>query len=223
MNLFDVIIIVVLVLFTVLGARRGLIMTLCGLVTAILALVGAQFVADNLTPTVAQMIQPAIQSSIQQSIDEALDTEPETESEASAALKEGGVLAQIFDSEVYQEFSQSIQESIDQGIQEATSGVAESMAVSLSCSIAWLVLYVVAFGVILVLGNLAARVLNVAARLPGLHFLNKSLGGVCGLVRGLVIVAVVCSLGSCFGLISQESIQNSLLLETFASFTTFSL
>ncbi|MCD8047288.1 MAG: CvpA family protein, partial [Clostridiales bacterium] len=63
----------------------------------------------------------------------------------------------------------------------------------------------------------------VAARLPGLHFLNKSLGGGCGLLQGLVIVAVVCSLGSAFGLIPQQDIENSVLLELLASLTTFSL
>lgn len=220
MNLFDLIILAVLALFTFFGVRRGLIMTLCGLVVSIFALVGAQMAADQLSPTVAYMIQPAIQNAIQTNVDQAV---ADNTAVGEFSLEEGSLLEQLVGSEFYQSFAQSAQQSVEQGVQAATQTVAATIAETLAHTVAWLVVYVIAFALILFLGRLLAQVLNLAAMLPGLHFLNKSLGGLCGLLKGLVIVAVVASLGVGFGLIPAQSVSGSALLRLFSSVGTVSL
>lgn len=220
MNLFDLIILGVIALFVFLGVRRGLIMTLASLVVTVLALVGAPMAADQLSPAVAYMIQPAIQNAVQTNVDQAVANNTASQ---TFALEEGSLLEQLVSSEFYQHFAQSAQQSVEQGIQEATHSVAAAVSESLAQSLAWLAVYVIAFALILVLGNLLARVLDLAAMLPGLRFANKSLGGVCGLVKGLVIVAVAVSLGVGFGLIPAESVNGSALLRLFSSFGTVSL
>lgn len=220
MNLFDLIILGVVALFTFLGTRRGLIMTLASLVVTVLAMVGAPMAADQLSPSVAYMIEPAIQNAVQTNVDQALANNTASE---TFSLEEGSLLEQLVSSEFYQHFAQSAQQSVEQGIQEATHTVAVTVAESLAQSMAWLAVYVIAFALIIVLGNLLARVLDLAAMLPGLRFVNKSLGGVCGLLKGLVTVAVVVSLGVGFGLIPAESVDGSALLRLFSSFGTVSL
>lgn len=223
MNLFDIIILAVLAAFTLLGARRGLIMTLCGLVTAILALIGAQIAADQLAPSVAYVIQPSIRNAVELQVDQAFEAEAEAAYSFELTPETDGLLQQILGSEIYQHFAQSVEDSVQEGVQNTVDSAADHIAAALAQSVAWLAVYVLAFILILFLGRLLARVLDVAAALPGLHFLNKSLGGVCGLLKGLVLVAAVCSLGVSFGLISRESVQSSALLELFSAFSTISL
>lgn len=220
MNLFDLIILIVLALFLWLGVRRGLIMTLCGLVVTILALIGAQAAADQFSPYLASMIQPSLQSTLLANIDDAVASSDAT---SNFTLEDGGLLEQVLGSEYYEYFAQSFQQSVEEGVQSTAETVAATVAQSLAETIAWLIVYLVAFALIILLGKLLAKVLDLAAMLPGLHFLNKSLGGLLGLIKGVLIVAVLCSLGAGFGLIPAESVQSSALLKIFSSFTTVSL
>ncbi|MGM9537125.1 MAG: CvpA family protein [Candidatus Onthomonas sp.] len=220
MNLFDLIVLGVLALFAFLGSRKGLIMTLASLVVTVLALVGAPVIADQLSPSVAYMMEPAIQNAVQTNVDQAVANNTASD---TFYLEEGSFLEQLVSSEFYQHFAESAQQSVEQGIEQATQSVVAAVTQSLAQSLAWLAVYVIAFALILFLGRLLAHVLDLAAMLPGLHFLNKSLGGVCGLLKGLVIVAVVVSLGVGFGLIPQESVDGSALLKLFSSFGTVSL
>lgn len=219
MNQFDLIVLLALALFAWLGARKGLVLTLCGLVVAVAAAIGAPRVADALSPGVAGAFQPAIQSAIQERLDSAVDTAL-PEGEELQLLPEGGFLDQILGSQFYQD---SFQSGVETQVQAATETMAETVAASLAQSVAWLVVYLLAFGAILLLGRLLTGVLNLAARLPGLHFLNHSLGGVCGLLKGLVIVAVVSALAVRFGLIGAEYVQSSALLGFFSSLVPISL
>ncbi len=219
MNMFDIVILIALAVFTVLGAKRGLIMTLCGLVVSIFALVGAPIAADALSPAVAAVIEPGLENTIQIAVDEAVADGQEISIELPEAIEETGVMELLLNSEVYQHFASAVETGVEQGVEAVAQGVAEALA----NTAAWLLVYIVAFALILILGHLIARVLDLAALLPGLHFLNRSLGGVCGFLKGLVYVAVAASLAAGFGLVSQESLDSSALLALFSSFTTISL
>ena len=102
-------------------------------------------------------------------------------------------------------------------------GVAEGVSTALANTMAWFFVYIVAFLAILVLGNLVARLLNLASMLPGLNFLNKSLGAVLGFLKGAVYMSVFASLASSFGLVPPEMLDGSLLLKLFASFAAIAL
>ena len=56
--IFDLIIVAILILFAALGAHRGLILSLCGLLAVVVAFVGASFVARTLSPMVADALEP---------------------------------------------------------------------------------------------------------------------------------------------------------------------
>ena len=92
----DILVIAILILFAVLGAHRGFVLTLCSLVAVIVALVGATMVSDALAPKVAQALQPRIERSIQESLEEkALEVSSQEgldAVDALAALREKGGL-----------------------------------------------------------------------------------------------------------------------------------
>ncbi|MBQ3089778.1 MAG: CvpA family protein [Oscillospiraceae bacterium] len=219
MNVLDIVILIALAIFTVFGANRGLIMTLCGLVIAVLALVGSPVVADTVSPVAAAIIQPGLENTIQDAVDEAVANGQEITIELPEAIEESGLMEMMLNSEVYQHFASAVESGVESGME----GVAEGVSTALANTMAWFFVYIVAFLAILVLGNLVARLLNLASMLPGLNFLNKSLGAVLGFLKGAVYMSVFASLASSFGLVPPEMLDGSLLLKLFASFAAIAL
>ena len=54
--LFDLIVLAVLVIFTLRGAWRGLVLSLCSLLAVVVAFAGASFLARTVSPMVAQAL-----------------------------------------------------------------------------------------------------------------------------------------------------------------------
>ena len=67
--LIDIILVAILALFLFAGIRRGLISSLAGFLSVIIALVGAVLLARALTPTVSQWIAPRIETMILEKVD----------------------------------------------------------------------------------------------------------------------------------------------------------
>lgn len=122
--LLDLVILIVLIYFVVMGFRRGFILTLCSLLAVVLGLVGGWYLAvhgaDLVLPLSGEDLNPAA---------------------ASLAAK-----ALLF------------------------------LAGFLGTQLVW---------------TLLCRGLHLVAKLPVLHFLNKALGGVLGLVKGILILMVI--------------------------------
>lgn len=209
--ILDILVIAVLVLFIVLGAHRGFILTLCSLVAVIVALVGANLVADALAPKVADIIQPRLEQSIQESLEQkALEVSAEDGLgvvEALAALREkGGLYEWAAESlEDALKSSPDISESIAHQAAAAAAAVAEQVARGVLFSIAFLLLLVVWFFV--------SHALDLVAKLPGLSALNQTLGGVLGFIKGLLILWLLAwVLGPLTGVLSTETVAQTHLL-----------
>ena len=67
--IFDLIIVIVLIIFAVHGAYRGLILSLCGLLAVVVAFVGAGYAARSLSPMVAQALEPRFAAAIEERLD----------------------------------------------------------------------------------------------------------------------------------------------------------
>lgn len=70
MAVFDVILFLIVVLFAALGVRRGLVLTVCGLLSIVVALGGAKVAADSLSPMVAEAITPRITATVERTAGE---------------------------------------------------------------------------------------------------------------------------------------------------------
>ena len=60
MTVFDGVLLIVVILCVIVGLRRGFVLTLCGLLSIVIALVGAKVAADQFSPTVTQAIAPDV-------------------------------------------------------------------------------------------------------------------------------------------------------------------
>lgn len=220
--IIDLILAGVLLLFIWLGARRGFILTLCSLAAVIVALVGANWVADTLAPKVALAIQPQLEQSIQESLEEkALEVSAQDSlavTDVLAVLKEKGGLYQWAAQGIEDALRSTPQlsESIAHQAAVAATAVAEQLARGL--------LFLVSFLLILILWAILSHALDLVSKLPVLDGINRTLGGVLGAVKGLVILYVaawiLCDLT---GKIPPETAEQTYLLSFLLTYRPLDL
>lgn len=207
----DLILAAVLVLFIWLGAKKGFILTLCSLVAVLVALVGANLIADALAPKVADAIQPKLEQSIQESLEEkALEVSAQDSlgvADALAALREKGGLY---------EWAAGGLEDILSATPDASESIAHQAAAAASAlaeQVARSVLFAVAFLLVLVAWFFLSHGLDLVSRLPVINSLNHTLGAVLGAVKGLLILYIVAwVLCSLTGAVSPATARETRLL-----------
>lgn len=192
--LYDLVILAILGFFLWRGWRKGLILSLCGLVVVILSLVGASFIADTAAPPVAKALQPKLAEVIEENVNDYMATHYDdiissdapagTEVNPWDALREmGGIYAWCADSveDTISRFDRQL--DFSEMLSIAASRVAEQLAHH--------ILFAVAFVVLFILLTLLLHALDLVAKLPGLHFCNGLGGGLIGLIKGILVLFVV--------------------------------
>lgn len=207
----DLILAAVLVLFIWLGAKKGFILTLCSLAAVIVALVGANLIADALAPTVADAIQPRLEQAIQESLEQkALEVSAQDSlgvAEVLAALREKGGL--------YEWAADSLEGALisTPGISESIAHQAAVAASALAQQLARGIIFSVSFLLVLVAWFFISHALDLVSKLPVINSLNHTLGGVIGAVKGLIILYIaawiLCGLT---GTVSAETAEKTHLL-----------
>lgn len=215
--IYDLVILAVLVVLAIWGMHRGLILSLCSLLAVLVAFLGAILVTNFLAPSVTGWVQPTLQPAVTSAIQSALP-----ESAADAELPLHDLLILLDEAELPFGLDRFLDNVQAEDIPILSSGsLVESLAVSLSEKLALAVtcifLFLISFLLILILWRLIGRALDLVARLPGLHTLNKLGGFVFGAFRGAVLLFVCAwilrQLGS--GLIPAEMLEQTTLLNFF--------
>lgn len=216
--ILDLAVLLVLLLFAALGARRGLILSLCGLAAVLVAVLGASFTARTLSPMVADALEPRFASAIEAQLNESLQEQAQ---EGAAALTPedvplDGVLNALRDMGFYETLIDRVDQAVEAGMTHAAASAAASVAAAVAQSVAYAVLFLAAFLIILILWKLLSHALDLVARLPGLHALNRTGGALLGLVKGCAILFlcawVLRYLGS---VIPEETVEQTYLLKFF--------
>ena len=181
--------VVLLVGFTALGAKRGLLRALAGLLIVIAALVGAGMIAASFSGPVARLVAPVIGEHIAEQVDEAMAAQadgaqmPEEDDGEAFGIEE--LLALLgLDEDVRDSLAESARETVrDTGVSVATA-VVESIAQSIIYGL----LYILSFLVLLALLHVLVRAMDLLLKLPGLHGLNALGGGILGLIQGALLL-----------------------------------
>ena len=231
--IFDVVILAVLALFVWLGRRRGFVLTLCGLLAMFVAFIGASLLSEMLSAPVAKLVQPVIESSVTQVLQESIDPgqweleEPdpsERELEEESGLPQlplEQALAALEGTQLYKMFGQSLHTALKEGALKMVSSAAAAIAAYLARELARMVLFLVSFVVVLLAWNLLSRALDLAFRLPVLSGVNRLLGGVIGLVKGMLVVFIAVWLLR--GSLDPAQVERTFLLRFFYENSPMSL
>lgn len=206
----DVVVAAVLVLAVVIGAKRGLLQSLAGVIIVVAAFFGASWAANTFDEMAAQWMRPLLEDYLQQTI---------AQQQQNAGVEE---LLRSFQFDAI-----GLQQQIEQILQEIqTTGAAAVDAVmdSVTLSIAHAAVFLVSFIVLALVLWLVMLPLKLMTKLPGLHAINAIGGGALGLVWGTLLVFLAVWVMGRFGwLITQEMVDQSYILRFFANNTPLSL
>lgn len=215
--LLDLVILGLLVYWCVMGFRRGLILSLCSLLAVVVALAGGWYLANHAYEPLAERLEPIILPVVNERADEAISSEAsglvpseETASDQAATDQSSSGPLSIL--------SGSLQNQVGQQLENFKNNAVQQLAASIAQTVAKAVLFLVGFLVILLVWNILFHALHLVAKLPGLHLLNKVLGGAFGLVKGILLLMVaqwlLCDL---LGWIPSEIAQQSHLLSLLSA------
>ena len=218
--LFDVVILLILAGFALHGASRGLLLSLCGLVAVLVAFIGGNFLADLLAPKVADYLEPkfasAIESRLEKQMQAALPSSDGALPEASVDVPLADILDILKDMGLYQSAVDAIDKAVEQGMTDVAASTAAAVAASIAETVAYMILFVAGFVIVLVAWTVFSHALDLVARLPGLHFLNKTGGALLGLVKGCAILFLCAWVIRYLGhIIPEDTVEQTTLLKFF--------
>ena len=199
----DILVLAALIAAAWLGARRGLLKSLAGLLIVVVALLGASWAADHLSEPVARWIEPRVTQRVEQKIEE------------SHAADAGQML---------QAFSfrgsglQKMLDTVHQRVQQTGETVIRAVAQSIARSVAGTAVYVVVFLILMKPLNALVTRLPLVSTVNGLG--GAALGLVCG---GLTLFVAVWAMQRFGWLLTPELIDNTTLLKFFATQTPLGL
>ena len=220
--IYDIIIVIVLAALALWGMRRGLILSLCSLVAMLVAFVGALLLANLVAPAVAGALEPRFASSIEAHLEESIKHTEYVGTDGGVAetpdeVALPGVLEALKELGVPEGILNSIREAAEQGTQTILTDAASYAAAAVAKTIAFAVVFLVGFVLILILWTILSHTLDLVAKLPGLHTLNKAGGLVIGALRGVIILFVCAWLIKRLwsGAFDPETVENTCLLRFF--------
>lgn len=225
--IIDAIAAAVLLGFAIWGAQRGLFRSLTGLLSVIVALVGAGLIAGTLAAPAARLAGPLVEEHIRGQVDEAMEVQssqqvemPELETEEDDGFAIEDLLALMgLDEDVRESLLGDIQEkAVDTGVNVATA-IVESVVQSLLYG----VLFLLSFLALMLLLKLAVGAMDLVLKLPGLHLLNSLGGAVIGLAEGALLAFLAIWIARRLGIsFETETVAQTHILHFFTTNTPLS-
>ena len=199
--IIDAAVVVILMSFALIGAKRGLFRALAGLVILVLSLVGAGMLATSFAPPLADMVTPALENYVSRQVESAFATQfdgaeltlelPDLERLELSQLEDRleGLLEQLgVDAEDWGTMTEEIRSNIAEGGAAVQDAVLEAVAGPLVEALMYGVVYILAFILLMVLLHVLFGAMGLVAKLPGLRSLNTLGGGILGLAEGILVV-----------------------------------
>lgn len=197
----DLVLAGILLLGFILGARRGFVRGVMGLVSVILALVGAALLSAQLTEPVTDYVFPRVQERAVAYLEERAAPRPASASDTADALSDdlseavGGLLDTLRRFGVSDETIDGVVESVGQ----SAVGAAERAAYALVESVVHAALYLALFLLLLLACRLLTLALNELCALPLLWQVNLLGGGALSLIKLVLLLFLLVALAPRFG------------------------
>lgn len=198
----DIVIVLILVFFAWRGARKGLILTLFGMLGLVIALLGARFLSNTFYEPVSDIIQPGIYQSVKDLEEKALG-ELDFELNETLDSSADSLIDVLREQDLFPGLTDLLESAVEKDSVNSTGGLsaAETLSTYLAQLLARLILFVLGFIVILLLWFLISRALDLAFRLPILNVVNVVGGLILGLVKAIVIVVILVWVGQLLDLL----------------------
>lgn len=213
--MIDIVILAVLIIFVVLGWRRGLVRTLTELLTVVLALALASQIARAAAPKIVdQYLRPATHAAIEQRAEEiskeAGETTHENLNRLMEAIPNGFIREKAIDTvDGMFESGQILGGYALVPLAEMGKELADHVLDTLVRDLIQSILCAALCVILTALFRLLARVLCLLEKLPGVKQLNELGGALIGLAKGLILVVLVLWVLRKTGFVSLEMAEKS--------------
>ncbi len=215
----DLILLAVVVLFVLIGMKRGFISEVVSLVSFVVAFL----VAFNLSSTVSSAVYDGIvEERIVTKVSESVLPSLEIGSESGLTLPESVVDAgEYIGIDVYSVIDTAFGDSFEETAEHIGKTVSDKVAGPILTSFIRALLFIVIFIILKIVLDFLAKFFKIVSRLPVIGGANKLLGGVIGAVRGVLAAVVLCYAltlvvkfrpGGFLG-ITRETVESSVLFE----------
>ena len=210
MNLIIDLILIAIVAFCAWnGYRKGFIMGISGILALIVAFYGAQIVADTYSQEFTSMLKPFVSGVVDAAVadvqiggEDGYDNE-EVYEVTYDALGNIGILKSA---------AQDIANEIAERVERTGQTMREEIVSVLCSKIAYVLTSVIVFLLILIVFTVIANILKLAFKMPGLEFINESLGALFGFAKGAIIVVAIAWVMRYLGVLVDEDIVNKTIL-----------
>ena len=196
--LCDFVIVLLLAFFAWRGAKKGLVLSLCGLVAVFVAFFAAYFISDAFCVPVAGIIRPVITQSIEDAVQEVGNLTVGGE-QSGYTVEE--LLNYLDQNEQFQGFTEFIRQAVPAGTRVPS---VSTLVNYLSKGIAKVVLFAVVFIGVQVGWFLLSHALDLAFHLPILSEVNLAGGLALGLIKGVLLTIVLVWLGQVSGMVPSQ-------------------
>ena len=209
--LIDIILILILVCLILSGYRRGLLMSLMGLVIVVLCCLGAAAAQRALTPSVTEYLEPKIAAALEPEVESYIAGQTQTaldDAEEQGLTVNGEEMTLGDLAELLQNFGLDVDQTITDAtgdmLNPAADAVADSIARTVAERIAGTLVYLAAWIILyLILHNVSLAV-NVVNRLPVIRTCNKLGGALLGALEALVPMVVIATVCDRAGLLPEK-------------------
>lgn len=214
--ILDIVLVALAVLFIYLGGRRGAVRTIVEFVGSIAAIVIAVVVGGWLGETVFTVfLREGLCSTMETTIAGSMGNSlAEQITAVSEALPE--YVSRFFDSEA---LATNVQNAINAGAADGAVLLTDHVIGPVLVMVLRLVFMIVLFIAVKILIRLIANAVDLVAKLPVLHQLNKGLGMVCGAAKAVVVIlllaAAICAIAPFMGenaWLSTQTVEQTYLL-----------
>lgn len=212
--IIDLIILLFIIFLVFLGAHRGLVLTLCGLLAVIVAFVGASFIAPAFAPAITEIVEPHVSNIIEAQVTETI-AENDGNFPLADTLKDFGF---------YDSLVERIDTAVTQRVDDTAADIVDALSQTITETMVYFGLFLLSFIIILLIWSMLSRALDLVARLPVLNFFNRAGGAIFGAVKACIFLFVAAWLVQYLGhLIPESTVQSTYLLKFFMQTNPFDL
>lgn len=213
----DLILLAVILVFTLISAKRGFVKVLVETVGFVAAIIVAFTISTPLAEvTYDKIIEPPVVKAAVNAVGES------AEHEAWNALPEFLMNNDFFGEEI-NAFTQKISENIAEGTETAVKTASQEIVKPIAVKIFGLLYSVILVLVLSILVKFLAKLINGMFSFSVVGTLNRTLGGVLGAVKGIIIAIVICMVisliisftGKPLFIFTEENISNTYIFKLF--------
>ena len=224
--IMDVLLVGIIVLAAYRGFRKGIIASVIGLVSLVVAIYGANLLAVTFSGEFVGVLEPFVSGIVDSTEAKILSYGSGSEAEESGYVPAEPVNSEDAKNSYKVSYSvlkelgldDKIADSIATEVTKVTDTVSSRMNSSLTQKIceklSFLAVFVIAFALIMIIFAAIGNMLDLVFGLPGLENLNHILGGILGAAKGIAIVIVICCVCRYLGiLIGAEIVENTWIMK----------